>query len=57
MNETLVKEITQQELYGSIDSMATGKSPGHDGIHVEFFKCLWPTLGYDFYQMVRKSIT
>lgn len=44
-NEAFAKEITQQELFGSIDSMALGKSPRHDGIPVEFLKCFWPTLG------------
>lgn len=57
MNDTLTRGITQQELYGSVDSMAFGKLLGHDGILVEFLKCLWPTLGYDFFQMIRKSIT
>lgn len=36
--------------------METGKSPRHDGKPIEFLKCLWHALGYDFYQMIQKSI-
>ena len=36
--------------------MAKGKAPGHDGIPVEFFQYMWPTLGKDFYLMVKRSI-
>ena len=30
MNASLTKEIMQHELYGAVDSMATGKAPRHD---------------------------
>lgn len=34
INETLSKEITENELQGAVNSMAKGKAPGHDGIPV-----------------------
>lgn len=57
MNVLLTNEITQQELYGAIELMGNGKSPGHDGIPMEYFKQLWPALGNDFYLMIQRSIT
>lgn len=57
MNDTLTKEITQHDLYGLVDSMDSGKFPRHDGIPIEFLKCLWLALGCDFYQMIWKNIT
>lgn len=39
-----------------VRDMAKRKAPGHDGILVEFFQKLWPTLGEDFHQMVLKGI-
>lgn len=52
MNDSHTKEMTQQELFRSIDSVETIKSLGHDGILVEFLKCLGLALGYNFYHMV-----
>lgn len=34
MNASLTKEIMQHELYGAVDSMATGKARKHDGIPI-----------------------
>lgn len=38
MNESLNKEITENELSQAINSMAKGKAPGHNDISVEFFQ-------------------
>ena len=56
MNESSSKEITQGELFIVVNSMAKGKAPSDDMIPIEFFHQLWPTLGKDFYQMIRNSI-
>ena len=45
MNASLTKEITERELGGVVRDMAKGKAPGHDGIPIEFFQRLWPTVG------------
>ena len=49
MNEALVKEVTERELRGAVNSMAKGKAPGHDGIPVEFYQKMWPTISKDFH--------
>lgn len=55
-NDSLFKDITELELFGVVDSMARGKTPGHDGIPMEFFQYAWPALGNDLYWMIRKNI-
>lgn len=32
------------------------KTPGHDGIPIEFFQQCWPTIGEDFLLMIRKGM-
>ena len=56
MNEMLGKEILEQELRGAVNSMAKRKTPGHDGIPVEFYQKMWPTIGKDFHRMILQSI-
>lgn len=36
--------------------MAKGKTPRHDRIPIEFFQQLWPTIRYDFHQMIVRVI-
>ena len=56
MNDSLTKEITERELGAVVRDMAMGKAPGHDGIPIEFFQKLWPTIGQDFHLMLIRSI-
>lgn len=56
MNTAPTKEITQHELYGVIDSMATWKTHGHNGIPIEFLQQLWLALGGDFCRMIHKGL-
>ena len=35
------KELSLQELSDSLDSMSSGKSPGNDGLTIEFYKFVW----------------
>ena len=35
------KDITMEDLKTSLFSMSGGKSPGNDGLTVEFYKCFW----------------
>jgi hypothetical protein len=56
MNEALRKKITEKELRQAVNSMAKGKTPGHDGNPVEFFQTIWPTIDRDFYLMIKKNI-
>ena len=55
MNASLTREITERELGGVVRDMAKGKAPGHDGIPIEFFQRLWPTVGKYFLQMILSS--
>lgn len=45
MDTSLIKQINRHELYGVVDSMVNEKALGHDGIPIELFKQLWPTIG------------
>ena len=56
MNVSITKRITERELAGALAAMAKGKAPGHDGIPMEFFQELWPTLGDDYLQMILQGI-
>ena len=40
-NNTLVRSITEAEVYDTISKMNTKKAPGIDGIPVEFFIKFW----------------
>lgn len=56
MNGNLSKEITVEELGGTITCMAKGKAPGHDGIPIEFFQKLWSTVGQNYLKMIQRGI-
>ena len=49
---SIIKRITEKKL----TAMAKGKAPGHDGIPIEFFQELWPTLEDDYLQMILQGI-
>ncbi|KZS03340.1 Uncharacterized protein APZ42_033958, partial [Daphnia magna] len=44
MNLDLVKKITEDEVWNAIETMPQNKSPGIDGLPVEFYKKIWPWL-------------
>jgi hypothetical protein len=41
-------ELTEGECKRALDGMATGKSPGLDGLPAEFYQRFWSLLGTDF---------
>jgi hypothetical protein len=41
MNENLIKNITEEEVWNAINSLQKGKSPGIDGIPIEFYRKIW----------------
>ena len=38
-------EINKQECEEVLQSFAAAKTPGNDGIPIEFYKTFWPTIG------------
>ena len=56
MNVSITRRNTEEELGAAVKDMAKGKAPGHDGIPVEFFQQLWPTIGKKFYHMILRGI-
>jgi hypothetical protein len=55
MNQVLEEEVTEVELLVALTSMKNGKSPGPDGITVEFFKHFYDLLKEDLLMTVRES--
>lgn len=47
MNTIFTKDVTPQELSSAITSTTTKKAPRHNGLPIEIFQELCPTLGYD----------
>lgn len=43
--QTCEKSINMSEAYAALAKMNKGKSPGCDGLTVEFYNCFWHTLG------------
>ena len=56
MNEVLVKEVSERELRGAVNSMTKGKALAHDDILVEFYQKMWLTIGKDFHHMIIQSM-
>ncbi len=55
-NEDLKFPLTVQELYTALMSMENGKSPGIDGLPIEFYKLFWPILGEDILAVFNESL-
>lgn len=43
-NNMLEQSLSQNELYTAMMNMENGKTPGIDGIPVDFYKMLWPVI-------------
>ena len=51
----LDKELSLNELYQSMSKMKLNKSPGPDGIPVEFYKKYWSSVGTDLHEVLVTS--
>ena len=49
--------ITLQELTAAVNNMASGKSPGLDGLPADFFKHFWHLLGQDLLDVFNECFT
>jgi hypothetical protein len=56
MNELLPNKITEEELKLTVRVMAKGKTPGYDGILLEFFQQTWPYMCLDYHAMIFQMI-
>ena len=56
MNVAITKEITERDIGAVVRDMTKGKVLGHDGLPIEFFQRLWPTIGVDFHKMLLSSM-
>jgi hypothetical protein len=56
MLRTLDKPLTLAELTAALGGMANEKSPSPDGVITEMYKCLWPTIGEEYLEMLNLSI-
>ena len=43
--EVLDKKLTRSELYQALKTFQRNKTPGNDGLTVEFYLTFWPLLG------------
>ena len=41
-----------EDIYTAINSFKEGKSPGHDGLTIEWYETVWYLIKHDFHQMV-----
>ncbi|KAI9559441.1 pol-like protein [Daphnia sinensis] len=53
INQQLVKEISENEVLNAINTLQEGKSPGIDGLPIEFYKKIWPLLKNEITEMYR----
>ena len=52
----LEEDVTIPELSKALQKMNNNKSPGQDGICVEFYKLYWNNIKYDFYEVVHQGL-
>ena len=50
-------ELTLEECNAAVDGMASGKSPGVDGLPAEFYQRFWPLLGEDLVEVLNYAYT
>ncbi len=56
-NAVLEVNISQGELYAALQSMHNRKTPGLDGLPVDFYKFFWPVIGEDLLAVLNDSLT
>ena len=48
-------KISAEECYNILESFQTNKTPGNDGIPIEFYKVFWPLISDPFLKCVNES--
>lgn len=54
--KSLDSQITFQEITEAMKQLSRGRSPGIDGLPVEFYQAFWNILGQDLYEVLIQSI-
>ena len=54
--QNLDKEIQSYEIKDAIKSMRNGRTPGNDGLPVEFYKIFWPQIGDILTQTIKHGL-
>ncbi len=52
VNSSLTEDITDIETWDAINSLSEQKSPGIDGLPIEFYKKIWPLLKKEFVKIL-----
>ena len=52
-NDILTSEVTEMEICKALQGMKSGKSPGIDGLTVEFYKTFWEEIKKEFVELVK----
>ena len=52
IRESQNSQITLEELAQAVKQMKNGKTPGEDGLPIEFYKIFWADIKYIFHQMM-----
>ena len=55
-NDLLVAPISEMEVKNVITKMNLNKSPGNDGLTVEFYLTFWPIIKYDLINIMNALI-
>lgn len=55
--ELLDKPLALEELQAAVGGMQNGRTPGIDGLPVEFYKVFWTVIGQDLLDMLNASIS
>lgn len=55
VKDALESRITKDEVKAALDSMASLKAPGKDGLHAKFFQSQWNIVGDSVYKMVLEA--
>ena len=56
-NEVLIREITDEEIFNIITKFSKNKSPGIDGLPIEFYLKFFHIIREEFCQMIRNSLS
>ena len=54
-SEDLDKPFSKEELFEALTKLKPGKSPGTDGLPMEFYLFFWPSIKEDFWEVVLSS--